>query len=91
MAALWNRAGYYIFVLWFLLSFFFRLFSSPIHRRRLNVNHTSTHRVALVRIYDAGLKRAASDSLKINAGRKSRQKFAICAQSHNFVGRYLRN
>jgi len=26
MAALWNRAGYYIFALWFLLSFFF---SSP--------------------------------------------------------------
>jgi len=26
MAALWNRAGHYIFVLWFLLSFFFLFF-----------------------------------------------------------------
>jgi len=26
-----------------------------------------------------------------NAGRKNRQKFAICAPSHNFVGLYLRN
>jgi len=48
MAALWNRAGHYIFVLWFLLSFFF---SSPIlSRRRLDVYHTSTHDVALVEI-----------------------------------------
>jgi len=28
MAALWNRAGHYIFVLWFLLLFFSRLFSA---------------------------------------------------------------
>jgi len=45
MAAVWNRAGHYIFVLWFfLLSFFFFLlsfFSSPIlSRRRLDVYHT---------------------------------------------------
>jgi len=33
-----NRAGHYIFVLWFL------------SRRRLDVYHTSTHGVALVRI-----------------------------------------
>ena len=49
MAALYNRAARYIFALWFLLSFFF--FSSPIlSRRRLDVYHTSTHGVALVRI-----------------------------------------
>jgi len=50
MAALWNRAGHYIFILWLLLSvFFFFLFSSPnLSRRRLNVYHTSTHGVALV-------------------------------------------
>jgi len=51
MAALWNRAGHYIFVLWsfyLLLSYFF---SSPIlSRRRLDVYHASTHGVALVRI-----------------------------------------
>ena len=42
------------------------LFSSPIlSRRRLDVYHTSAHGVALVRIWDAGLKRAARGSLKI--------------------------
>jgi len=51
MAALCNRAGHYIFVLWFLLLPLFLLFSSPIlSRRRLDVYHTSTHDVALVRI-----------------------------------------
>jgi len=50
MATLCNRAGHYIFALWFLLSFFY-LFSSPnLSRRRLDVYHTSTHGVALVRI-----------------------------------------
>jgi len=65
MAALWNRAGHYIFALmWFLLLSIF-LFSSPNLRRRiLDVCHTSTHGVALVRISDAGLKRAARGSLK---------------------------
>ena len=44
MAALWNRAGHYIFALWF-------LFSSPnLSGRSLNVYHTSTHGVALVQI-----------------------------------------
>ena len=48
MAALCNRAGHYIFALWF-VSFFF--FSSPnLSGRRLDVYHTSTHGVALVRI-----------------------------------------
>jgi len=88
MAALCNRAGHYIFALWFLLSFFI---SSPnLSRRRLDVYHTSTHGVALVRIWDAGLKRAAQGSLKVQDA-KSRQKFAIWALSHNFVGLYLRN
>jgi len=49
--------------------FFFYLllpFSSPnLSRRTLDVYHTSTHDVALVRIKDAGLKRAACSSLKI--------------------------
>jgi len=48
MAALCNRAGHYIFALWILSSFFF---SSPnLGGRRLDVYHTSTHVVALVRI-----------------------------------------
>jgi len=72
MVALWNRADRYIFALWFLLSVFF--FSSPnLSRRRLNVCHTSTHGVALVRISDAGLKRAAHGSLQIQDA-KCRQK-----------------
>jgi len=45
---------------------FFLSFSSPIlSRRRLDVYHTSTHGVALVRIYNAGLKCAVRGSLKI--------------------------
>jgi len=53
MAALWNRAGHYIFMLWFLSIFFYLsiFFSSPnLSGRRLDVYHTSTHGVALVRI-----------------------------------------
>jgi len=51
MAALCNRAGHYIFALWFLLLSSSIFFSSPnLSRRRLDVYHTSTHGVALVRI-----------------------------------------
>jgi len=90
MAALWNRPGHYIFALWFLLlSFFF--FSSPnLSSRRVDVYHTSTHGVALVRIWDAGLKYAARGSLKIHDA-KITQKIAISAPSHKFVGLYFRN
>jgi len=71
MVALWNRADHYIFALWFLLSSSF-FFSSPnLSRRRLDVCHTSTHGVDLVRISDAGLKRAARGSLKIQDAKKS--------------------
>ena len=50
MAALCNSAGHYIFALWFLSSIFC-LFSSPnLSGRRLDVYHTSTHGVALLRI-----------------------------------------
>ena len=44
-----------------------------LNRRRLDVCHTSTHGVALVRISDAGLKPAARGSLKTQDA-KSRQK-----------------
>jgi len=61
MAAPRSRCGHYIFALWFLL-----FYSSPnLSGRRLDVYHTSTHGVALVRIKDAGPKRAARGSLKI--------------------------
>jgi len=49
----YNRADHYIFALWFLSFFFFLLsfFSSTnLSGRRLDVYHTSTHGVALVRI-----------------------------------------
>jgi len=49
MDALRAKCGHYIFALWFLLSSIF--FSSPnISGRRVDVYHTSTHGVALVRI-----------------------------------------
>jgi len=74
MAALCSRCGHYIFALWFLLSSFYLFISSPnLSRRRLDVCHTSTHSVALVRISNAGLKRAARRSLKIHDA-KARQK-----------------
>jgi len=45
-SAVCNRAGHYIFVLWFLLSFL--CFSSPnLSSHRLDVYRTSTHGVAL--------------------------------------------
>jgi len=85
MASLHSRCGHYIFALW-LLSFY--LFSSPtLSGQRLVVYHTSTHDVALVRIYNAGLKCAARGSLKIQ-DTKIAPKIAICAPSHNFVGLY---
>ena len=56
--------GHYIFALWFLSIFFF--FSSPnLSNRRLDIYHNSTHGVALVRIWNAGLKCAAHGSLEI--------------------------
>jgi len=82
-------ADHYIFALWFLLSSFF--FSSPnLSRRRLDVCHTCTHGTALVRISDAGQKRATRGSLKMQDAKKS-PKIAIWAPSHIFVGLYLRN
>jgi len=89
MVALWNRADHYIFILWFLFFFFF--FSSPnLSRCRLDACYTFTHVVALVRISDAGLNRAARGSLEIQDA-KNRQKFTIWAPLHNFVRLYLCN
>jgi len=74
--------------LFYLSSFFF---SSPnLNRRRLDVCHTSTHDVALVRIEDAGLKPAARCSLKTQDSKKSPE-VAIWTPLHKFVGLYLRN
>jgi len=88
MAALCNRAGCYIFALWFLSFFFFS--SANLGGRRLDVYHTSTHGVALVRIWNAGLKCAARGSLEMQDAKTS-PKIAIWAPSHKFVGLYHRN
>jgi len=51
--------------------FFFFFFSSPnLSHHRLDVCHTCTHGVALVRILDVGLKHAARSSLKIQDAKK---------------------
>jgi len=61
--------------------------SSPnLSRRRLDVCHTSAHGVALVRIQNAGLKRAVRGSLEIQ-DLKNRYLGTIA----QFVGLYLRN
>ena len=84
-------ADHYIFALWFLLLPFFFFFPSlNLSRRSLDACHTSTHGVALVRISDAVLKRAARGSLEMQDAKKS-PKIAIWASLHNFVGLYLRN
>ena len=90
IAAKYGRPLYFAAV----VSFFLLLFSSPILSsrrfisRRFDVCHTSTHHMALVRIYNACLKCAAHAE---NTGQKIRQKIAIFAPSHNFVGPYFRN
>jgi len=89
MATLWNRTGNIFALCGFFLSFF--LLSSPnLSGRRLDVYHTSTHDVALVRIYNTGMKCAAHGSLQMQDA-KNEQKFAVWAPSHNFDGLYLRN
>jgi len=76
MAALCNSAVHYIFALWFLSFFLFFFlsffFSSPnLSGRRLDAYHTSAPGVALVRIWNAGLKCAARGSLQIQDAKKS--------------------
>jgi len=70
MVALWNRADHYIFILSFVLLSSFFLSWPNLSRRRLDVCHTSTHGVALVRIWDAGLKPAARGWLKTQDAKK---------------------
>jgi len=91
MAALHSRCGHYIF--WHVVSIFL---SSSFFPRLISavadwiVYHTSTHGVALVRIWNTGRKCAGRDSLEIHDA-KNDAKIAIWAPSHNFVGLYLHN
>ena len=90
MAAHSNGQAIIFYPCGFYLSSFY-LFSSPnLSGRRLDSYHTTIHDVALVRIWNASLKCGECGSLKIHDA-KSRQKIAISALSHNFVGLYLRN
>jgi len=51
MVALWNRADHYIFMLWFLSKYLLSFFSSRnLSGCTLDVYHTSSHGMALVRI-----------------------------------------
>jgi len=88
-AIIFCKCGFFFLILLsrFLSSFFFAY--SQRSQIGLDVYHTSTHDVALVRIWNAGLKCAARGSLKIQDA-KIRPKFAICVPSHNFVWLYLR-
>jgi len=70
--------------------FYLSFFSSPnLTGRRLDVYHTWTHGVALVRIYNAGLKCAARGSLEIQDA-KNRQLGTI-AQFCQAVSSQLRH
>ena len=50
MAALWNRADHYIFILWFLLSIFYLFFLTQSQRSQSGCLPYFTHGVALVHI-----------------------------------------
>jgi len=87
MAAVCNRAGHYIFALWFLLSssfFFPRLISAV--GEWMSTILLYTHGVALVRIWNAGQKCTARRSLEMQD-----PKIAKNRNLRNFVGLYLRN
>jgi len=70
---LWSPYGIGQTVIFLPCGYFFLFSSHNLSRRRLDVCHTSTYGVALVRISDAGLKPAACGSLKTQDA-KSRQK-----------------
>jgi len=89
-AALRSRCGHYIFILWFLLAFFFFISLPNLSGRRLDVYHTSTHGVALVRNLECRSETCCA-RLADNTGCKMSPKLAIWVPSHNFVGLYLRN
>ena len=73
----------------FFLSIFF--FSSPnLSGRRLDVYHTSTHGCVPIANLECRSETCCT-RLAGNSGPKNRQKFAIWAPSHNFVGLCLRN
>jgi len=89
IAALRSRCWHSISPLWFLLFFFLFFSSSILSGCRLDVYHISTHGVALVRIYNARLKCLLHATRWKYRTQKLRKKIAICAPSHNIVGRAI--
>jgi len=89
--ALWNRADYYIFALWFLLSFFFfpRLISAVGDWMTAILPHMVWHCGLSANL--GCRSETCCTRLAENAGRKKLPKIAICAPSYKFVGLYLRN
>ena len=82
MAALRNRAGHYIFALWFLLSIFFpRLISAVADWMSTMLPHSANLRCRSETFCTRLAKSMAYRT----------QKIAIWTPSHNFVGLYLRN
>jgi len=91
MAALWNRAGHYIFALWFLSFFLFIFFPRLISAVG---DWMSTILLHMVWRYSANLEcmsEICCTRLAGNTGCKNYAKIAIGEPSHNFVGLYLRN
>ena len=84
-AIIFSSCGF--FFLHLLLSSSSSFLSPILSDRKLDVYHTSTHDVALVRILNAGLKSAARGSLKMQDA-KNRHLGTV---AQYFVGLYLRN
>jgi len=92
MAALWNRAGHYIFVLWFLSSMFFYLLSSSIlYLLLFSSPDLSGHTWCGPNTNLECRSETSCARLTEMEDPKNRQKLAISAPSHNFDGLYLRN
>jgi len=102
MAGLWNRAGHYIFVLWFLLSPVF--FMAALHSRCRHYIFALWFLLLLSFFFSSpNLGDRRSDFYHTWCGHSANlecncemcctrmQKIAILAPSHNFVGLYLRN
>jgi len=95
MATLRSRCGHYIFALWFLLLSFFLFFY--LFPRLISAVADWTSSVDHIHTWcgpSANLEcrsETCCTRLAGNAGPQNRQKFAIWAPSHKFVGLYLRN
>jgi len=82
MAALWNRAGHYIFMLWFLSIYLFfpRLISAVGDWMSTILRH-------IMQVWN--VLRAAR--WKYSTQKRRQKSPSFWAPSHNFVGLYLRN